>query len=143
MCRRLCRPGRKAQESGTPPWTPKRRQSRQQAAPSSGDCQFAGNESWMDLNLQLSERRQAEPPLRSMAAQGRASGWMHNSRLTRFSAIIDDREPGEGEDARPQESLFHLQEAMRRRKYPSAPDWTPRSEEHTSELQSRQYLVCR
>src|SRR3712207_7216015 len=22
-------------------------------------------------------------------------------------------------------------------------DWTPRSEEHTSELQSRQYLVCR
>src|SRR3712207_8426121 len=23
------------------------------------------------------------------------------------------------------------------------PGWTPRSEEHTSELQSRQYLVCR
>src|SRR3712207_8160580 len=23
------------------------------------------------------------------------------------------------------------------------PEWTPRSEEHTSELQSRQYLVCR
>src|SRR3712207_7989580 len=26
---------------------------------------------------------------------------------------------------------------------PSAPELSPRSEEHTSELQSRQYLVCR
>src|SRR3712207_8108327 len=26
---------------------------------------------------------------------------------------------------------------------PSSPDGAPRSEEHTSELQSRQYLVCR
>src|SRR3712207_7233480 len=34
-------------------------------------------------------------------------------------------------------------DAAFRRGAPSAPGRTPRSEEHTSELQSRQYLVCR
>src|SRR3712207_7002509 len=28
-------------------------------------------------------------------------------------------------------------------KFDGTPSWEPRSEEHTSELQSRQYLVCR
>src|SRR5258707_1746878 len=39
--------------------------------------------------------------------------------------------------------LFPLAEALTRPSYHSVPSGGTRSEEHTSELQSRQYLVCR
>src|SRR3712207_8196273 len=44
---------------------------------------------------------------------------------------------------RPMGELLHSTELRFLQVVPATPDLTGRSEEHTSELQSRQYLVCR
>src|SRR3712207_8753735 len=61
--------------------------------------------------------------------------WVRTSTVSYHSFILDRlRSPGFA-------STLHDSRALFRLGFPSAPFF--RSEEHTSELQSRQYLVCR
>src|SRR3712207_8756262 len=57
----------------------------------------------------------------------------------------DVRRHGSGADARPADAVPEtaLRRAAAARAGAAAPLRRPRSEEHTAELQSRQYLVCR
>src|SRR3712207_7417827 len=55
----------------------------------------------------------------------------------------DSQLAGRDEGRRREHLLGHAPGQFRQAEGPALPDLRPRSEEHTSELQSRQYLVCR
>src|SRR3712207_7144929 len=63
--------------------------------------------------------------------------------------LVEDRLVAEVADAAPAEALLHVraEQSLRTGRGPDLAGHDavalPRSEEHTSELQSRQYLVCR